>query len=858
MMSHKIKILDTEQYSELLAGDKGNKHSNIDICFASILPGLFYSVTDLIVDRSNMKYIYIPPEEFEYRYSPVAFDRIAFKKLDLLGKDVPIEDKVFIPVIVENLLIGGFYGDYEDFKDVDRNKLIEETGIADYFGMVFNAAPGPATMELSVRLLNRVAEAKSIDLFLRELPEWILGQIGEGQVGFYYKVGQEYHQRRIVGMLGDFGELPGIIGEEETRLIDKCAEMNCPFTPLGAVPFKSSEIKYPPGVRFAIKGGFDDSLEFVLVGIVKSITDYLPALFVERLSEIIGGLSIRHFGKDVEWSRILSSADKLLDTGKSYDDLAGLYLREMNDYININRISLTRYNNLENRIEILGSAQLEGEAPLACGSSYPAGGSEFEDVLESGQFVVNENRPSDFKNKMHVQLYKEGVRSYITIPIKVEGTIYGFISIGSPMAGSYLKRYIHLFEVFARYLAGVEQNRNYTNQVRVLSDQINLLEEKLTTVENMRTLGELAGGVFHDLNNSLGAILGRSQLIQTKTTRIKDEKLAEKITRDAEVIEKSAVDSGNILDRLKQVAKPRKRKERKPIELNSLVDDALEIIRPRWKKLTQDKEIKLTLKKDLKLEAVINADPSEIREVLTNILLNALDAMSEGGTISIKNRFREDKVDLYISDTGQGISEEDCRKIFDSFYTTKGEKGTGLGLSLSKKIIEEHGGSIDFRSELGQGTTFILSLPRVDKPGGEEAEDKKSGPVENPISALIVEDRPEFKDTFKELLESHGMKVRTAATGEQAIQMCGSEHFDIIITDYGLPGISGLELAHQVKSVDRKAKVILISGWEIDESIASLMGRGIDSLMTKPFRTEAILDTIKALVAERKGESIRT
>jgi len=849
-MSHKIKILDNSQYSDLLSADKDKQHSNIRVYFASILPGLFYSVNDLVVDRSNMSYLYIPPEELGQRYSPGVFDRIAFKKLDLHKQDIPIDDKVFVPILVEDIIIGGFYGEYEDFKGVRDKSLIDKHNITDYFGMIFNASPALDAAELSINLLDRVARSKSMDAFLRGLPEWIVEQIGGGQVGFYYKIGKEYHQRCMIGLLGDFEDLPHVIEDEDALAIGQAVSEGCAFIPLGAVPQKASEIQYPPKVRFTIGGGLDENLKYILTGIIPGITDYLPALFVERLADTVEGLSVRHFGRDVEWSRILAACDELLNAGKPYDSLAELLLNELNDYININRISFAKYINLENRIQILGSASIKGKKPLENGVTFSVRGTELEKVLETGRYDSGDYNPSVLKNKLHIQLYKEGVRSYITIPIKAEGTIYGFINVGSPLAGDYLKRYINIFEALAHYLGGIEQARDFNNSLRVLNDQIDQLEQKLSTVENMRTLGELAGGVFHDLNNALGAILGRSQLIQGKAAKIADNEIAEKIAKDASLIEKSTVDSSEILDRLRQLAKPGRRKKRRTVEINSLIDDSIEMIRPRWQNLVQDKGVKFTLEKDLKLDATVYVDSSEIREVLTNILLNALDAMPSGGTISISNRIKDKTVTVFIGDSGTGMPAEVAGKIFEPFYTTKGEKGTGLGLSLSKKIIEEHGGTIQVKSTENEGTTFIISLPISEIKYSTGSDQSLDANMKKGMTILIVEDRREFKEVIGEILESRGFVVNTASSGEQAIQMCGKNRYDIIITDHGLPGISGLDLVEHIKEIDNRVKLILISGWEIEESIAELMKRGVDSLLTKPFRAEAIMETIGVLMQD--------
>jgi signal transduction histidine kinase len=230
------------------------------------------------------------------------------------------------------------------------------------------------------------------------------------------------------------------------------------------------------------------------------------------------------------------------------------------------------------------------------------------------------------------------------------------------------------------------------------------------TAERFQRLGEVAGGVIHDVNNVLASIQGRTQLLRQRLQREDNAELA----RYLEVIEKVTQDGARSIRRLVEFTRPPRTTPLPPVDLNGLLEDVLEISRPRWDDAERHNGRRYTIRLETVPLPAIAADPSELREALLNIVLNAFDAMPEGGELGISTAGDAASVCCVIADTGPGMSEAVRRRIFEPFFTTKGERGTGLGLCVARTLITRHGGRVEVDSRPGAGTIFTLRFPAAD------------------------------------------------------------------------------------------------------------------------------------------------
>src|ERR1044072_7794283 len=252
--------------------------------------------------------------------------------------------------------------------------------------------------------------------------------------------------------------------------------------------------------------------------------------------------------------------------------------------------------------------------------------------------------------------------------------------------------------------------------------------------------------------------------------------------------------------------------------------DASEITRPRWKNCAEASNIHITLQLHRESKGMVMGDDSELREVLVNMVFNAIDAMPEGGTLSLTTRIAADSVIVKVVDTGVGMYPEVRSRIFDPFFTTKGTAGLGLGLAVSFGIIRRHGGNIEVESQYGKGTEFRVTLPLAKivensiKPvvavEPEIHATVEPLPTKRELTRILVVDDEDFvRDLLGEILEGEHCKVYLAEDGSEALSLFRKHEFDGVFTDVGMPGMSGWELAREIRVVSKTVPIAVITGW---------------------------------------------
>ena len=350
--------------------------------------------------------------------------------------------------------------------------------------------------------------------------------------------------------------------------------------------------------------------------------------------------------------------------------------------------------------------------------------------------------------------------------------------------------------------------------------------------QKMAALGELSFGVAHNVNNTLTGILGRAQLI------LRNSNDPGKVEAGLELIIKSAEDGAHIIRRIQDFARQRPSREFEVISLAELLRDACEMTRPRWEARSEFAPIRFALQADC--NANVKGDPVELREVLVNMIYNAVDAMPSGGEVRVSTQETRERVVIYITDTGTGMGPEIKQRLFDPFFTTKGKAGTGMGLAVSFGIIRRHEGSIEVDSEPGRGTTFKISLPKV-SPAISEIEGTPSAdaviPTSDKLRVLVVDDETHVREVLIEALEADGCEVVSAQSGEIALALYDQYEgkFDAIFTDIGMPEMSGWELVTEIRARSKTVPIAIISGWADAISVQTKNAVKADWVIAKPF-----------------------
>jgi signal transduction histidine kinase/ActR/RegA family two-component response regulator len=397
--------------------------------------------------------------------------------------------------------------------------------------------------------------------------------------------------------------------------------------------------------------------------------------------------------------------------------------------------------------------------------------------------------------------------------------------------------------------ATIERLRKCLDTIAEAHTRYEAQREQEIHAQKMAALGELSFGVAHNVNNTLTGILGRAQLI------LRNSSDKAKIEAGLELIIKSAEDGAHIIRRIQDFARQRPNREFEVVAIADLVKDACEMTRARWESRSEFAPIRFALHADC--QAHIKGDPVELREVLVNMIYNAIDAMPSGGEIRLTTLEHRDSVVVCLSDTGTGMGPEVKQRLFDPFFTTKGKAGTGMGLAVSFGIIRRHEGSIEVDSEPGRGTTFRISLPKVVPAAPTDAETPASvatsAATDDKVRVLVVDDEIHVREVLMEALEAEGCEVISAQSGEIALALYEQYEgkFDAVFTDIGMPQMSGWELVTEIRQRSNTIPLAIISGWADAISIQTQNALNADWVVAKPFDIDKICN-IALEIKERK------
>ncbi len=372
------------------------------------------------------------------------------------------------------------------------------------------------------------------------------------------------------------------------------------------------------------------------------------------------------------------------------------------------------------------------------------------------------------------------------------------------------------------------------------------IEGQLHQSEKLTALGQLAGGIAHDFNNLLQAILGYAQLMKQNPTN------ADLIERSLTVVESAAMDGSETVRRIQQFARLRPDEQFVGVDINQIVQDAVAITRPRWEENIARDSRALELKLDLEADALLQGRPAALSEVLTNLILNAMDAMPDGGRLTIATGHTPGReVRVMVADTGVGMPEAVRQRIFEPFFSTKGEGGSGLGLSMAYSIVHRHGGDIHVDSVPGTGTTFTLVFP-IAHESATPAMMVPSAEGRHQFRVLVVDDNAQVLATLAEMMRRVGHTVTPAITARGALHDYSPDRFDVVVTNIGMAEMNGWEFAERLRAIDPRVPLLFITGWGLrEEDHARLAGLGVRRCLFKPVRPEDLDAALQDTAAPR-------
>lgn len=444
-----------------------------------------------------------------------------------------------------------------------------------------------------------------------------------------------------------------------------------------------------------------------------------------------------------------------------------------------------------------------------------------------------------------------GIRSVLLVPLRARNGVVGCLYLGDRSVKDFSADEVEAARLLAALAAIAVENSQLYDELRQANVELESTLEQLVQSEKTRALGEMSAGIAHEFNNVLAIIVGKVQLM---LERHQDASVRE----DLGVIEEAAWRAADTVRRLQRYALTRMDEKPTALDLNRLIDDAVTLTRPRWKDEAEARGIRVEVVTDLEETSPVLGDPADLREMVTNLILNALDAMPHGGRLSFSTRRRSHAVELVVTDTGVGMPEEVRRRVFEPFFTTRSPQRTGLGLSVVHGIVARHRGSIEIESEEGRGTTVRITLPTTPSAGALSA--PSTGPPGEAASGaatiLVIEDEDRLRRMLVEILTQAGHSVEAAPDGLDGLARFQGGRFDLVVTDLSMPECSGLEVARGVKKLSPGTPVVLITGWGDLLDPARIEEAGVDLMIVKPFRVERVLTVVAdALRLGRRADS---
>ncbi len=387
-----------------------------------------------------------------------------------------------------------------------------------------------------------------------------------------------------------------------------------------------------------------------------------------------------------------------------------------------------------------------------------------------------------------------------------------------------------------------EANQRQEEAVGQLRDA----QKQVIDQERLRALAQMASGIAHEFNNQLMVIGGHCDLLLEYPDSYDSERSREML----QAIKTACQDATGIVQRMREFYRHRGETERVgPVRLESVADEVLRITEPKWRSQAQAAGREIRVERDFRDSPEVLAAGTDLREAVTNLVFNAVDAMPEGGTLTVRTRAQGPDAVLEVADTGVGMDETTRRQCLEPFFTTKGAAGTGLGLSVAYGVVERHGGSMEVRSDVGQGTTFQIRLPGRAAVMPKEDKGPQGTSAVHPLRILVVDDEAAVRTVLRGWLEREGHHVDEAADGREALQKLDPKAHEVIVADQAMPNMDGLGLVRALREQGWNRPVVLMSGFGAGE-MPQPGQQGVDAVLAKPVEPQSLRTAIMQALAK--------
>ncbi|NHZ80182.1 response regulator [Massilia sp. CCM 8695] len=453
-----------------------------------------------------------------------------------------------------------------------------------------------------------------------------------------------------------------------------------------------------------------------------------------------------------------------------------------------------------------------------------------------------------------------GLRSLVMAPLLVESTVFGVLVTARFSPNSFSSGECEFLRQLSEHVALAANQTQLYGALQLAYEEMRQSQKSAVQQERLRALGQMASGIAHDINNAISPVaLYTESLLETEAG------LSTNARSCLEIIKRAIDDVAATVARMREFYRQRESQvQLVQVDANRLMQHVADLTRARWSDMPQQRGIVIQMRYELEpdLPPLMGIE-SEIREALTNLVFNAVDAMPEGGTLTLRTRSlgpvsgAPPQVHVEVGDSGVGMDEDTRRRCLEPFFTTKGERGTGLGLAMVYGMIERHGARIEIDSAKGQGSTMRLAfdLPAA---GAGAAPPARVAHKTAPLRILTVDDDPLVQKALRMVLESDGHTVVAADGGQAGIDLFHAaqlrgETFALVITDLGMPYVDGRRVASAIKAMSPATPVILLTGWGQRIATEDDLPADVNRVLSKPPKLLELREALAACVHDREN-----
>lgn len=462
------------------------------------------------------------------------------------------------------------------------------------------------------------------------------------------------------------------------------------------------------------------------------------------------------------------------------------------------------------------------------------------------------------RSELMRRLEAQGLGAVVLAPLRVDDRTFGLMIAARGAAHGFSSADLEFLLQLSEHVALAASQARLHGELRHAYDELHQTQKIVLQQERLRALGQMASGIAHDINNAISPVA-----LYTESLLEKEPGLSPRARGHLQTIQRAIDDVTETVARLREFYRPRDPDQQSvPIDLNPLVRQVLDLTRARWRDMAQQAGVMIDVKVELADELpFVPAAEGEIREALTNLVFNAVDAMPSGGTLTLRTgtHFAADgseRVHLEVRDTGIGMPEDVRRRCLEPFFTTKGDAGTGLGLPMAYGAMQRNGGDIEIDSAPAQGTTVRLVFPKA---GLKALATTDWGALDalQPAPAmrlLLIDGDPLLLSSLTDVLREEGHLVAPVAGGQEGLDafeaaLASATPFDAVITDLGMPGVDGRQVASTVKRRAPGTPVVMLTGWGRRMTEDGEMPANVDHLLGKP----PALGQLRAVLARCAG-----